>query len=395
MKKTIIITVLFIANLFVSCSSDGGGEPDLSTITLTTTTPSLSADQLSFTSGGTASIKLENSENFTYGICFNNSPNPTISNSAQYASEANDKTFYNTVLNISFGTTYYVRAFVLNDTTNEVKYGNEVSITIPLTLNTGIVKGISANSFNVDITVGDNLGSNVERGVVFGSGQNPSVGDNSVEVVQISSNGAGTFNIPVETGVSIYVIAATNYYLRSYVRINGALYYGNQVTFKTAGYLGGSGGYVFYDKGEITNGWRYLEAYTDFLRYNNNTAYFNWDCTGNFVPGISNDIGAGYENSVIIKNACNYNNVAPAVCLDQNYNGQSRWFVPSLEELKTLYRLRPANVFNFGQITLMSSSQAGNTTAWAVYFSGNNAGTSFQVSKLSGSSYQVWPIRRF
>ena len=392
MKKIIKISLLLVITFFIGCSSDGGGSPDFSSITLTTKTPQLINNGLSISCGGNASTSITS---YTYGICYSASPNPTIINNVQYTSESTSGEFINTIDVIELGTTIYLKAFIQNNVSSEIKYGNEVSINVPLTITTGIVKGISTNGFNLDITIGSNLSSNLERGVCFGTGQNPIIGDVGVYVVQSNSNGAGTFNISTED--YSHVLPNTNYNLRSYVKMGNLYYYGNQVSFRTTGYIGGSGGYIFYDKGETTNGWRYLEAYGSYLTYTITQPYFKWSCNNNFISGISNEIGTGLENSHLIKNVCNFSDVAAAVALDKTYNNQNSgsWFVPSIEELKQLYKLKVAGVFNFSGVgSLLSSSQSSATECFAISVNGSNPGIP-SIDIKTSASYNAWPVRRF
>lgn len=394
MKKVLKISVLLGITFFLGCSSDGGGTPSISEITLTSTTPQL-VGGINITSGGHAS---KNINNYYSGVCYSTSPGPTILGSVAPGTSLSNTDFASSIVVSELGSTYYMKAYIQDPSTSEVKYGNEVSISIPLSLSTGIVKGISTNGFNVDITVGSDLNTNTERGVVYGGGQNPKIGDAGVESFQIASNGAGTFNFNIENYSDVF--PNNIYYLRSYVKMGGQYYYGNQQSFKTAGYIGGSGGYVFYDKGETTNGWRYLEAYSSSLLYTSSstgTSYsFKYSCNTNFISGISNEIGTGLENSHLIKNVCNYNNIACAVALDKTYNGQPNgsWFIPSINELKELYKLKVIGLTTFGgNSTLISSSQSSDIAAFALTVNGTGAGTQILVSK--SSTYEAWPVRRF
>lgn len=387
MKKVLKISILLGMIFFLGCSSDGGGTPSIGDITLTTTTPQV-VGGISITTGGHSSTNINN---FNYGICYSTSPGPTILSTVISGTQTTNSDFTGIIPVSDLGTTYYIKAYMQDVNSGEVKYGNEVSVNIPLSLSTSIVKGISSNGFNVDITVGSDLSTNYERGVVYGVGQNPKVGDAGTQSFPISDNGAGTFNFSIENYSD--VLPNNTYYIRSYAKMGGNYYYGNQQSFKSAGYIGGSGGYVFYDKGETTNGWRYLEAYSSSLVYNNSTIYFRWSCNTNFILGISNNIGTGLENSHAIKNICNYNNIASAVALDKTYNGQAAgsWFIPSVDELRQLYKLKIINAINFGSIPdINSSSQSSDIDCFFVDW---NTGIQYTAGKTSAVT--AWPVRRF
>jgi len=111
-----------------------------------------------------------------------------------------------------------------------------------------------------------------------------------------------------------------------------------------------------------------------------------------FLAGLSNDIGTGAENSVIIKNDCNFDTNAAAMTKYTTQNGMSDWFLPSIEELKMLYTLKKENLisYNSSSYPLLSSSQQSNTSAFAFYFSN---GTQTGWSKSSNS--RAWQVRRF
>lgn len=121
--KKIILLIAFTSLLF-SCSSDSNNSNNNSNNIITTINP-INITSTSFESGGNIT---PNNEIFFYaGICWNTSPNPTISN---------DKTT-NIITNNSFSsitgpvlnpnTVYYIRAYVQGST--GTLYGNEISIT--------------------------------------------------------------------------------------------------------------------------------------------------------------------------------------------------------------------------------------------------------------------------
>ncbi len=101
---------------------------------------------------------------------------------------------------------------------------------------------------------------------------------------------------------------------------------------------GPAGGYVFYDKGSFTNGWRYLEAAAA-----DQSGYFTaWsDITDSLVEAspLSQAVGAGKANTDAIV-AQSVNTIAQ-ICLDYSIDNNGTtyadWFLPSLDELNLMY----------------------------------------------------------
>ncbi|ESU22339.1 hypothetical protein FEDK69T_23230 [Flavobacterium enshiense DK69] len=383
--------------VLVSCSKDDpetntNTPPDFNSITITTKQPVLSSDYLSFTTGGKSSATISNSE-YSVGVCYDTNTNPTIAGGSMQSYDITGSEFRNQVSNLVFGQTYYVRAYMQKHTTGEVKYGNQVSVNIPMSLSTGIVKNISPTGFSVDVNVGSSLSSNDNRGVCYSTSQNPTT-DN--EVIHDPTSGSGNFSVSVD-GINTfypdyYVSPNTTYYLRSFVVINGFTYYGNQVSFKTAGYVGGSGGYVFFDKGETTNGWRYLEAAPSRLE-TTNYSLFRWTnstCGYSFVSGLGNAIGDGYNNSNLILTSCNYTNVGATMCRVTSLNGFTDWFLPSIDELKQLYKLDAIGLVNMDSSYLLSSSQSSNSLCFVLNAANGTVSTTDKYY-----SNVAWQVRRF
>ncbi len=157
----------------------------------------------------------------------------------------------------------------------------------------------------------------------------------------------------------------------------------NQTEY-TIGSNGPSGGIVFYDKGQYSNGWRYMEISTTDLTTS------QWGCFGSDVFNSSGtDVGTGYFNSVSIANFHNsltnyYLN--PSLCNNANngtvstkntlnavFGGNNDWFLPSIDELNLVYtNLHLQNLGNFSSTSYWSSSQNDANTAKTIDFSNGN-----------------------
>ena len=96
------------------------------------------------------------------------------------------------------------------------------------------------------------------------------------------------------------------------------------------GSIGPAGGYIFYDKGNNSNGWRYLEAAPSDI------GSFPWGCFGTITNLTADSIGSGENNTIAIAQACGQNN-ATQQCLNYSLNGYSDWFLPSIDELIAIF----------------------------------------------------------
>jgi len=146
----------------------------------------------------------------------------------------------------------------------------------------------------------------------------------------------------------------------------------------TVGDPGPGGGYIFYDKGSYSNGWRFLEAAP---ASSERTA--QWGLNGIACPGTSESIGSGQANTTAIINLLNANGQsgrAAQICDALTINGYSDWFLPSKDELNQMYlRLRVGN--NIGGFVISD-----NSYPYSYYWSS----TAYNATSL----YYTW-LQRF
>ena len=101
------------------------------------------------------------------------------------------------------------------------------------------------------------------------------------------------------------------------------------------GEAGPAGGIVFYDKGERSEDWRFLEVAPVATQMP-----LQWGAAGNEIPGTSTDIGAGKANTALIVtmlDTLGERGRASQYCDTLNVNGYTDWFLPSKLELDQLY----------------------------------------------------------
>lgn len=226
-------------------------------------------------------------------------------------------------------------------------------------------------------------------GFVYSTSTNPSVGNN--EQVTKFVTGSTTFEV-----FSLDLQPNKTYYVRGFVqKSDGSYIYTPESTFKTTGYFGPGGGYVAYDKGESTNGWRFMEVHPVSLNYSSAGYGGNWGNSAQFVSGTYPDFGKGKENTDIIVNATSAANCAAKLCKNLVRNGLNDWYLPSSEELlKMNVELRKANIFI--PIDAWTSTENNLNFAYATY--STNAQPSVPILTPNGSklnSRGIIPARRY
>jgi hypothetical protein len=370
------ISFLIVSSFILyGCKKIDYGTEAIKSAFLTTAAPSVFSFEGTMASCN-SSIDLSGG-NYTYGFCYSLTRNPVIPGLATGAGNYAAGSFSAMLTNIEYGKTYYIRAFVTNGFATS--YSNMDSFAVPLFIHTDTVKNISARSFDVHIyTLPAIADSITERGVCFDTLAKPDITD-------LKNISAVTDTGKILLHVNDTLRPGKTYFLRSYFITNGRPVYGNEVNFKTAGYKG-SYGYIVFDKGDTTNGWRYIEAALDTIT----AANAKWGCSGTDVPGTLLTVGTGYENSNAIAAPCSDTLAAANICINLKLKNASDWYLPSVDELNALYELKISGVITKTYL-LFSSSQATANDCYVVDFS---SGQQQQIIK-SSSAALIWPVRRY
>jgi len=147
---------------------------------------------------------------------------------------------------------------------------------------------------------------------------------------------------------------------------------------------GPAGGFIFYDKGKYSDGWRYMELAPEETE----AGWMEWGGSGIEIKGTSADIGKGYENTKLIVSLLGNEEPKkggpyPALICDQLvHNGVDDWFLPSNGELALIYE----NLIATG-IGDFSKDQYGYHNFWSstVDTSGNNfIGLAYSMTTSDG-----------
>ena len=153
--------------------------------------------------------------------------------------------------------------------------------------------------------------------------------------------------------------------------------------------VGSAGGYVFYDKGYYSDGWRYLEAAPSDL-----SSEYLFGGYGVTISNTSTAIGKGETNTENIVTQLGYGTYAAIECVLYTYNGYNDWFLPSIEELKLMYtKLYKEGLGVFSEGFYWSSSVAPYGARQCLYF---YDGDQYETDKKNNSvTMNVRPIRAF
>lgn len=217
--------------------------------------------------------------------------------------------------------------------------------------------------------------------------------------------------------------------------------YGDQLVCKIckAHFVGPAGGYVFYDKGYYSDGWRYLEAAPADLRVvdgvptvdssvrgyssaqdeyifgfcrtsdNGSNLYVNGTTTYDVSDCTGTEVGTGKSNTQLLVSAMGMKTYstqsglgkteeyAARLCdiLSYTVNGVTfdDWFLPSQDELILMYNLKRNGLGNFAYAFYWSSSEHSD-------YADNAFGSHFdllgvQEYGMRNFNYSVRPVRAF
>jgi hypothetical protein len=143
---------------------------------------------------------------------------------------------------------------------------------------------------------------------------------------------------------------------------------------------GPAGGIVFYDKGNYSDGWRYLEC----APASTESKVPAWSSNG--PGGTGTAVGTGRQNTQVIVNflmSKGESGRAAQVSDALVYGGYDDWFLPSKDELNLIYtNLKKPGLGGFRNEEYWSSSRKSESEAWYQQFNNGNQG--------SGNTSERW-----
>jgi hypothetical protein len=339
------------------------------------------------------------------GICYSNSPNPTIANSVSN-SGLGTGSFQATLSNLTPATTYYAKAFATNG--SGTSYGTQITFqTNAVNLPTLFLDSASfSRNYNDSINLFSyyqyfmgnliNTGgaASTTTGFVWSSSSNPDLSDSVVTYGTLISTGSFTSTEMISFNSNSIPILSSNttYYVRAFATNLAGTTYSNQIILQTEagveGTIGPAGGIIVFDRGDYSMGWRYLEISNSDV---SNAAV--WGCSSTVINTDENE-GEGFDNTNIITAACPTPGIAAALCSNYTQNGFNDWFLPSCEEFVYLFYAT-----NFlPSITDISGSYWTSTSAsttFAISLTAAGITNSGYLGTLRSSALKVRAMRRF
>jgi uncharacterized repeat protein (TIGR02543 family) len=180
----------------------------------------------------------------------------------------------------------------------------------------GTVPGVQNANYGATVTVSGNIGNLVGPFIQDGIRQ---------RFVEWNTDPTGT-GTPYAGGASLILGAA-----------NVTLYAQYTATGTVIGKLGPAGGFVFYDKTNMGDGWRYLEVVPI-----SHAAVPNWsNITATLIGGTSAGFGSGIFNTLLILSQAGHTSSAASIAdaYTKTYDGiiYDDWFLPSTDEINEAF----------------------------------------------------------
>jgi TolB-like protein len=165
------------------------------------------------------------------------------------------------------------------------------------------------------------------------------------------------------------------------------------------GDTGPAGGFIFYDKGNSSGDWRYLEAAPATTEGKN----LQWSVSAFDTGAKGVEVGTGKQNTRNIMDAsvqAAVNAPAARLCDRLEYGGYDDWYLPSKNELGLMYmNLKVDGIGGFANEWYWSSSESGyNGGVWTQNFSDGvqgNDGRHYSYMGYKGQGHNVRAIRQF
>lgn len=435
-----------------------GSQVSFVTLTLPTVTTSAASMTGAFTGSGGGNVTSEGSSSVTAkGVCWSVYSSPTISN-PKTTDGSGLGSFTSSLTGLTPNTTFYVRAYATSAA--GTAYGNQVSFTtrdlmagdtyqggkIAHIYQFGDTPYLAGVTDGFIVTASD-ISSGAQWGC-YGSGYGatnmavgygeemsnlilsncPTSGIAARVCTESTSGGyddwylpnAGEMNRIYNNRVALGMSGNYNYWTSN--EVSGSettnAYYWNMnnslwsSTAKTSSLLVRGirnmlrigdiwqGGIIAYILRPGDAGYVAGETHGLLISYVNLTTTGAWGCaTTNVNGGEGTAIGTGNQNTLDIINGCGTANIAADLCYDYTGNGKTDWYLPSKDELNSIYSnmtLINNSISGNPSCNILSSdyywssTEVSSSTAFAQTFSNGT-----QAAQSKNNTYRVRAVRSF
>lgn len=316
----------------------------------------------------------------TRGVCWDTTINPTLYNCINKTQDGAGKgIFTSQINNLVKSTTYYVRAYAINEKDSgygEVKSFTTITIYLP-TVNTSAVSKIwdSTAICGGDVVTDGNTPV-TGRGVCWSLSMNPTINNNH------TADGVGTGSYVSNLS---NLVPNSKYYIRSYATNSEGTGYGNEISFTTLlsqqYHIGQQfgGGIIFYIDDSRIHGL--------IAAPSNQSDAAPWGCSNTTIGGTSTDIGTGQANTTLIVNKCSTDGTAARICDNLFLNGYGDWFLPSKDELNQM-NLQQEMIGGLTSGFYWSSSESTYNASLFAHLQAFSSG-----SQYTGRKYDLYFVR--
>jgi uncharacterized repeat protein (TIGR02543 family) len=264
----------------------------------------------------------------------------------------------------------------------------------------GLLGAGIGTSINQSYAAGRVTTGGASAGGLVGDGADVNVTDAYYDTLTTGMTDTGN-GFPRTTGEMVYEANLVGFnFTTTWINDEGNSYpylqwqFGVNIPFPqeyAVGDTGPAGGIIFHKELDYSSGWRYLEASPVDLGPSSWSIAIPLD-----VPGTTLLMGAGPANTaavVSVLNADLQTNQAAQLADDYDVNGFSDWFLPSRDELQTMWTTLNGEglLGSFGGTVYWSSSQSDTDNAFGFNF---GSGMPTSAGKTI-ATYSIRPVRRF
>jgi hypothetical protein len=330
--------------LLIGCQKDSINENEI--LDILTGSPSNISEN--FATIGSTIIAGKSIEISSRGVCFAKRANPTVKDIIVESGSGSGS--YNVqLINLESNTIYFAKSYAV--TPMGVYYGNEVSFktkTYSIEIEVDVFN-LSAFSFETQLSI---LNPDKIQIIQVGVCRSKESGGKIIDKDDCMVSEKGGLGFPeLNFPFKFHIEYNTSYYITPYlITINQDTIVGSEKRINTlvpkVGDLGPRGGVLFFDKGNNSNGWRFIEAHPETYQ----SCQFANFCSDNpNITYISNSeqIGEGINNTNFI--LANFTNCNKNIIRDYrprvNISEEPLWHLPTFKEMVALieYSKNPIN----------------------------------------------------